>query len=153
MYIFYILLVVCIYASESFKSEGGTNTADDDMRTTIEIIKNTRNIMSKRLKRGVVGNDVLAGLRALKNLLRKAQPYSREQGVKYFLKTGDFTTAMKDFNSLKPKDIKKFSTNVKVGTIGDRKVYIRKDESHPAVSISKRNENAVEISVVYNKKL
>ena len=56
------------------------------------------------------GNDVLAGLRALKNLLRKAHPYSREQGVKYFLKTGDFTTAMKYFNSLKPKNIKKFST-------------------------------------------
>ena len=49
-------------------------------------------------------------MRALKLLTRKARPYTRDQGVQYFVKNGDLTTAMKDFKSINPKDIRKYAT-------------------------------------------
>ena len=53
---------------------------------------------------------MLVGLRALKNLIKKARPYSRDDGVQYFLKAGDLATAVKDFRSMKPNAVRKYST-------------------------------------------
>ena len=43
--------------------------------------------------------------------------------------------------------------DVEVGRIGNRLVFIRKEEDRPTISISEANGKKVAISVVYNKDL
>lgn len=95
----------------------------------------------QRSKRAVytIGAAVLKGMKAAAELLKgtkRIQPNSKYERsrvrafkVQYYEKPGTYTTAMKDFFSVDPTDIKEYEIPHKykglLGTVGDRSISVR----------------------------
>lgn len=152
--IFLIFVTIC---SASLDRLGNDDRMD---------IKDVSRVLSFREKRSLLFSlSALsrAGVRAIGDLLGRARQVWQTYNSRLFQKIGDYRTAVKDFEALKPKDVKlhhdAFNKLVgREGRVADRVVKVKKQgyQNNPTLYIIKAPKNgkgpAKLDMIVYKKK-